>query len=65
MITQPHEKQHPSVKKAGLTARKLEKVSKESLLSWFEDPDCYHNGKKRKHLEDIFAVAKAEERYLK
>ncbi|KAI1769055.1 hypothetical protein GGR53DRAFT_276414 [Hypoxylon sp. FL1150] len=63
MITEPSDKQHPSIRKLHLTVNKLEEVTLDALSAFFTDKDNNSNLSKRPYLKEIFKVAKMEERY--
>ena len=60
MIVEPRANQCATVQKLGLNVAKLEEVTNESMKNWFkESPD---NAAKEVYLQEIFRVARAEER---
>jgi hypothetical protein len=63
MIAIPREKQCATVQKLGLNIRKLEEATMVSISNWFNDKEHPENAAKQVFLEEIFNVAKAEERY--
>ena len=63
MIVEPREKQCATVKKLGLSIKKLEEATTESMLHWFNDSEHPENAAKKIIMKEIFEVAKAEERY--
>ncbi|PKS10339.1 hypothetical protein jhhlp_002090 [Lomentospora prolificans] len=63
LIVEPSHKQHPDVQKSCLNVKKLEEVTAEALSSFFSDPETPGNCKKRPYLNEIFKVARFEERY--
>ncbi|KAK6069654.1 hypothetical protein SCUP234_10567 [Seiridium cupressi] len=63
MIIQPNEHQHSDITKLQLTVAKLEEVTWEALNAWFADNTNPANIKKKAYLEEIFKVAKQEERF--
>jgi hypothetical protein len=63
MIVEPNTKQHPDIQKLNLNVKKLEEVTTEALSAFFADKDNPANAKKKPYLNEIFKVAKFEERY--
>ncbi|KAF7515106.1 hypothetical protein G7054_g14758 [Neopestalotiopsis clavispora] len=63
MIMEPPNRQHPDIKKLGLSVAKLEEVTMEALKGWFQDSNSPTNGAKKPYLEEIFKIAKQEERF--
>jgi hypothetical protein len=63
MIVVSREKQCATVQKLGLNIRKLEEATMGSMSNWFNDKEHPENAAKQVFLEEIFKVAKAEERY--
>ncbi|KAK5988914.1 hypothetical protein PT974_10411 [Cladobotryum mycophilum] len=61
LVVEPNSKQHPDIQKLGLNVKKLEETTVEALSSFFMDNDA--NAKKRPFLNEIFKVARQEERY--
>jgi len=64
MIVEPSHKHHEVARKLGLNVRMLEEVTTEALSNWFNDKENPQNAAKKPFLNDIFKVAKAEERFL-
>ena len=64
LVVEPSSKQHPEVQKSGLSVSKLEEVTTEALSSFFADANNPANMQKRPFLQEIFKVARKEERYL-
>jgi hypothetical protein len=65
MIVEPNERQHPDIQKLKLNVQKLEEITIEALSGFFADKDNPANAKKRPFLNEIFKVAKQEERFKK
>lgn len=63
MIVEPNHKQHPDIQKLNLNVKKLEEITTEPLSAFFADKKNPANGKKRPYLNEIFRVAKHEERF--
>ncbi|SPO01026.1 uncharacterized protein DNG_03774 [Cephalotrichum gorgonifer] len=63
LVVEPAQKQHPDVQKSNLNVKKLEEATTEALSSFFSDPENPGNIKKRPYLDEIFKVARYEERY--
>ncbi|KAK1994094.1 hypothetical protein LX36DRAFT_683880 [Colletotrichum falcatum] len=63
MIVEPPEKQHPAIRKMNLNVQKLEDATTEAMSAFFSDKENKLNAKKKPYLDEIFKVAKAEERY--
>lgn len=63
LIVEPTHKQHPDVQKSCLDVKKLEEVTTEALSGFFSDPESPGNRKKRPYLNEIFKVARYEERF--
>lgn len=63
MIVEPQGHQHADIRKLNLTVAKLEEVTWEALSGWFADVNNPANAQKKTYLEEIFKVAKQEERY--
>lgn len=61
LITEPPEKQHPNIHKLGLSVRKLEECTFEALSGFFSESPT--NASKKTFLNEIFKVAKQQERY--
>ncbi|KAK0759692.1 hypothetical protein N5P37_007880 [Trichoderma harzianum] len=61
LVVEPNAKQHPDIQKLGLNVKKLEETTVEALSSFFMDNEA--NAKKRPFLNEIFKVARQEERY--
>lgn len=64
MVMEPPSRQHPDIKKLQLNVTKLEEVTMEALGGWFADGNSPSNASKRPYLEEIFKIAKQEERFL-
>jgi hypothetical protein len=63
MVVEPNERQHSDIKKLQLNVAKLEEVTYEALSAWFADANNPSNFQKKAYLEEIFKVAKQEERF--
>ena len=63
MIVEPNKTQHPDIQKLNLNIRKLEEITTEALSAFFADKENPANAKKRPYLNEIFKVAKQEERF--
>ncbi|KAK7428906.1 hypothetical protein QQZ08_004520 [Neonectria magnoliae] len=63
MIVEPKNRQHPDIQKLNLSVRKLEEITTEALSAFFTDKENPSNAKKRPYLNEIFKVARQEERY--
>ncbi|KOS18982.1 Uncharacterized protein ESCO_001154 [Escovopsis weberi] len=61
LVVEPNGKQHSDIQKIGLNVKKLEETTVEALSSFFMDNEA--NAKKRPYLNEIFKVARFEERY--
>ncbi|RFU72839.1 hypothetical protein TARUN_9412 [Trichoderma arundinaceum] len=61
LVVEPNSKQHLDIQKLGLNVKKLEETTVEALSSFFMDNEA--NAKKRPFLNEIFKVARQEERY--
>ncbi|PHH82348.1 hypothetical protein CDD83_3297 [Cordyceps sp. RAO-2017] len=61
LVVEPNSKQHPDIQKLGLNVKKLEETTNESLSAFFMDSET--NAKKRPYLNEIFKMARQEERY--
>ncbi|KAL7786734.1 hypothetical protein V8C37DRAFT_287279 [Trichoderma ceciliae] len=61
LVVEPINKQHLDIQKLGLNVKKLEETTVEALSSFFMDNEA--NAKKRPFLNEIFKVARQEERY--
>ncbi|KAF4472314.1 hypothetical protein FALBO_786 [Fusarium albosuccineum] len=65
MIVEPNNKQHPDIQKLNLNVKKLEEITIEALSGFFADKENPANARKRPYLNEIFKVAKQEERFKK
>ncbi|KAM0341152.1 hypothetical protein ACHAPU_010167 [Fusarium lateritium] len=65
MIVEPNNRQHPDIQKLNLNVKKLEEITIEALSGFFADKENPANAKKRPFLNEIFKVAKQEERFKK
>ncbi|CZR41094.1 uncharacterized protein FPRO_10683 [Fusarium proliferatum ET1] len=63
MIVEPNKTQHPDIQKLNLNVKKLEEITIEALSGFFADKDNPANAKKRPFLNEIFKVAKQQERF--
>ena len=63
MVVEPANTQHPDIQKLGLTVKKLDEVTQEALSAFFNDEEQPGNSKKKAMLQEIFRVAKQEERF--
>ncbi|KAI8199517.1 hypothetical protein KHU50_007626 [Colletotrichum sp. SAR 10_65] len=63
MIVEPPENQHPAILKMNLNVQKLEDATTEAMSAFFSDKENKANAKKKPYLDEIFKVAKHEERY--
>ncbi|CAM1502993.1 Fc.00g077690.m01.CDS01 [Cosmosporella sp. VM-42] len=63
MIVEPNKTQHPDIQKLNLNVKKLEELTTEALSAFFTDKENPANAKKRPYLNEIFKVAKQEERF--
>ncbi|OLN93991.1 hypothetical protein CCHL11_03433 [Colletotrichum chlorophyti] len=63
MIVEPIEKQHPAIRKMNLNVQKLEEATTEAMSAFFSDKENKSNAKKKPYLDEIFKVARHEERY--
>jgi hypothetical protein len=51
MVIEPHDKQHPTVKKLGLNVKRLEEVTMEAMANWFNDRERPDNASKKHSLK--------------
>ncbi|KAH7143918.1 hypothetical protein EDB81DRAFT_511228 [Dactylonectria macrodidyma] len=63
MVMEPNHKQHPDIQKLNLNVKKLEEITTEALSAFFADKENPANAKKRPYLNEIFMVARQEERF--
>ena len=63
MIVEPVHKQNPVIQKLGLNVTKLEEVTWDSMLPWFNNKENPNNATKKAFLKEIFMVAKAQEQF--
>ncbi|KAM5345374.1 hypothetical protein ACJ41O_011236 [Fusarium nematophilum] len=63
MIVEPNKNQHPDIQKLNLNVKKLEEITIEALSGFFADKENPANARKRPYLNEIFKVAKQEERF--
>lgn len=63
MIVEPNEQQHQDIQKSNLNVRKLEEITTEALSAFFADKENPTNARKKPYLNEIFKVAKQEERF--
>lgn len=64
MVILPNHRQHPDIQKLNLDTRKLKEVTIEAMTPFWNDKDLPANAKKKPYLDEIFRVARHEERYL-
>ncbi|KAF7558703.1 hypothetical protein G7046_g5458 [Stylonectria norvegica] len=64
MIVVPNKTQHPDIQKLNLNVKKLEDITTEALSAFFTDKENPANSRKRPYLDEIFRVAKQEERFM-
>lgn len=62
LVVEPNGKQHVDIQKLGLNVKKLEETTIEALSAFFMDNET--NAKKRPYLNEIFKVARQEERFM-
>ena len=60
LVVEPNAKQHADIQKLGLNVKKLEETTNEALSAFFMDNET--NAKKRPYLNEIFKMARQEER---
>ena len=67
LVTECKEKQHPDIRKQGLTVDKLDELARESLSSFFSNNQNTKNAaktaKKKIYLTEMFRLAKHEESF--
>jgi len=63
MIVEPREKQHESIQKLSLNVNKLREATDEALSLFFSGKDNEKNSLKKPYLDEIFKIARLEERY--
>lgn len=63
MVVEPRQKQHESIQKLGLNVQKLSDATDEALSLFFSGKDNEKNSQKKPYLQEIFKIAKLEERY--
>ncbi|KAF9874043.1 ydr124wp-like protein [Colletotrichum karsti] len=63
MIVEPQENQHAAILKMNLNVQKLEDATTEAMSAFFSDKENKANAKKKPYLDEIFKVAKQEERF--
>lgn len=63
IIITPTLQQKHVLQKSGLNVERLEEVTMESMANWFNDKGHPENAEAKLIVEEIFKVARAEERY--
>lgn len=63
MIVESNKTQHADIQKLNLNVKKLEEITIEALSGFFADKENPANSRKRPYLNEIFKVAKQEERF--
>jgi hypothetical protein len=63
MIVEPNENQHPDIRKLNLSVKKLEECTHEALSGFFAESNA--NASKKQYLNEIFRVARQQERFKK
>ncbi|KAI9167492.1 hypothetical protein HJFPF1_03620 [Paramyrothecium foliicola] len=61
LVLEPHAKQHSEIQKVHLSVKKLEEITFDALSAFFMDNEA--NSKKKPYLNEIFKVARQEERF--
>lgn len=61
LVVEPNAKQHGDIQKLALNVKKLEETTNEALSAFFMDNET--NAKKRPYLNEIFKMARQEERF--
>lgn len=61
LVVEPNGKQHSDIRKLGVNVKKLEETTAEALSSFFLDNEA--NARKKPYLNEIFKVARQEERF--
>lgn len=61
LVTEPPEKQHPGLQKLQLDVKKLEECTNEALSGFYAENAT--NASKKSYINEIFKVAKQQERY--
>lgn len=61
MVTEPNEKQHRDIRKLQLNVKKLEECTNEALSGFYSETST--NATKKQFLNEIFKVAKQQERF--
>ncbi|POR32148.1 Uncharacterized protein TPAR_07658 [Tolypocladium paradoxum] len=61
LVVEPNAKQHVDIQKLALNVKKLEETTNEALSAFFMDNET--NAKKRPYLNEIFKMARQEERF--
>ena len=61
LVIEPNENQHPDVKKLQLNVKKLEECTNEALSGFYAESPT--NSSKKQFLNEIFKVARQQERY--
>lgn len=63
MIVEPQHKQHPAIRALKVNVDKLEAVTFDALSTWFTDSQAPRNMSKKPILQELFKVARLEERF--
>jgi hypothetical protein len=63
LIVEPQYTKHPAIQNLGLNVARLEELTMDSLASFFSDSNIPDNMTKKRHLEEIFKLARHEEQY--
>lgn len=61
LVIEPNEKQHPDVRKLQLNVKKLEECTNEALSGFYAETPT--NASKKQFLNEIFKVARQQERF--
>lgn len=61
LVVEPNEKQHRDIQKLQLSVKKLEECTNEALSGFYAESAT--NASKKQFLNEIFKVAKQQERY--
>jgi hypothetical protein len=61
LVVEPHAKQHSEIQRMNLNVKKLEEITFDALSAFFTENET--NAKKKPYLNEIFKVARQEERY--
>jgi succinate dehydrogenase flavin-adding protein (antitoxin of CptAB toxin-antitoxin module) len=63
IVTPTHQQSHLH-QKSGLNVKRLEEITMEAMANWFNDEEQPENAEKKPLVEEIFKVARAEERCI-